>query len=88
MEKNGEAFKEKNIVPTVKHGRRSIMIWVCFSYVGTGDIVIRDGIMDSQKFKEILSQTMIPSVTGSLINNIFFNRTTTNAQLLINNQFS
>ena len=33
--KNG-AYKEKNTVPTVKHGRGSVMFWGCFATSGTG----------------------------------------------------
>ncbi len=34
--KRNEAFKEKNTVPTVKHGGGSKMFWGCFAASGTG----------------------------------------------------
>ena len=36
MVNDGEAYKEKNTVPTVKHGRGSVMFWGCFAASGTG----------------------------------------------------
>ena len=37
--KKGDAFVEKNTLPTVKHGGGSIMLWGCVAAGGTGNIV-------------------------------------------------
>jgi transposase len=37
------------------------MIWGCFGYEGTGDIAIIDGIMNSEKYQQILDEKMLPS---------------------------
>ncbi len=49
-----EAFREKNIVPTVKHGGGSNMFWSCFAASGTGCIDCVNGIMKSDDYQRIL----------------------------------
>ena len=44
----------KNNIPTVKHGGGSIMLWGCFSSVGTGKLVRIEGMVDGAKYREIL----------------------------------
>ena len=48
--RKGEYFVEKNALPTVKHGGGSIMLWVCVTTGGTGNIVRVEGRMDSTKY--------------------------------------
>ncbi|KAK3534134.1 hypothetical protein QTP86_002254 [Hemibagrus guttatus] len=38
-----------NIIPTVKHGGGSIMLWECYSAAGTGRLVRIEGKMDVQR---------------------------------------
>lgn len=56
-----EAFKEENVVPTVKHGGGSVMLWGCMSAGGTGRLHFIEGIMDRFMYKGILSSQMLPS---------------------------
>ena len=60
--KDGEAYSPKNMVPTVKFGGDSIMIWKCFSAKGVGKISVIDGKMNAQKYKQILQENLMPSV--------------------------
>ncbi len=48
-----EAFKEKNTVPTVKHGGGSKMFWGCFAVSGTGCLDCVNGIMKSDDYQII-----------------------------------
>lgn len=43
--KEGEAFKSKNTVTTLKHGGGSIMLGRCFATSGTGNLVRLRGVM-------------------------------------------
>ena len=60
--KDGESYSPKNMVPTVKFGGGSIMIWGCFSAKGVGKISLRDGNMNAQKYKQILQENLMTSV--------------------------
>ena len=57
--------KEKMIpeclVPTIKHGGGSVMVWGCFSSAGVGDLVKIEGIMKKEQYKTILENNAIPS---------------------------
>ena len=57
--------KEKMIpeclVPTIKHGGGSVMVWGCFSSAGVGDLVKIEGIMKKKQYKTILENNAIPS---------------------------
>lgn len=57
-----EAYKEKNTVPTVKHGGGSVMFWGCFAASGTGCIESVQGTMKSQDYQDILERNVLPSV--------------------------
>lgn len=60
--KRNEAFKEKNTIPTVKHGGGSLMFWGCFAASGTGCLDCVHGIMKSEDYQRILGHNVGPSV--------------------------
>ncbi len=55
----GEEYKNKCVLPKVKHGCGSVMVWGCISDVGTQFI---EGTMNANMYCYILKQSMIPSL--------------------------
>ena len=60
--RKGEEYNEKCMVPTVKHGGGSVLLWGCMSAAGVGELLFINGIMNSQMYCEILKEKMIPSL--------------------------
>lgn len=58
----GEAFHPDCIVPTVKHGGGSIMVWGCMSAAGTGDVYLCEGRMNSIKYSAMLDEVLESSI--------------------------
>ena len=59
--RKGERYKNECLLPTVKHGGGSIMVWGAISAAGTGDLVKIDGIMDKNVYHNILVKHGVPS---------------------------
>ncbi len=59
--RKGEEYKEKCMVPTVKHGGGSVLMWGCMSAAGV-ELHFIDGIMNSQMYCSILKEKMLPSL--------------------------
>ncbi len=60
--RKGEENKEKCMVPTVKHGGGSVLMWGCMSAAGVRELHFIDGIMNSQMHCSILKEKMLPSL--------------------------
>ncbi len=58
----GEEYKDKCVLPTVKHGGGSIMVWDCMSAAGTEELQLIEETMDANMYCDILRQSMIPSL--------------------------
>ncbi len=58
----GEEYKDKSVLPTVKHGGGSVMVWGCMSAAGTGEQQFIEGTMNANMYCDILKQSMIPSL--------------------------
>ncbi|KAF7248073.1 Neuronal vesicle trafficking-associated protein 1 [Varanus komodoensis] len=58
----GEEYKDKCVLPTVKHGGGSVMVWGCMSAAGTGELQFIEGTMNANMYYDILKQSMIPSI--------------------------
>lgn len=50
------------MVPTVKHGGGSVLMWGCMSAAGVGELHFIDGIMNSQMHCSILKEKMLTSL--------------------------
>ncbi len=58
----GEEYKDKCVLPTVKHGGGSVMVWGCMSAAGTRELQFIEGTMKANMYCDILKQSMIPSL--------------------------
>ncbi len=53
----GEEYKDKRVLPTVKHGGGSVMVWGCMSAASTGELQFIEGTMNANMYCDILKQT-------------------------------
>uniref|UniRef100_A0A8C5LS31 Uncharacterized protein n=1 Tax=Leptobrachium leishanense TaxID=445787 RepID=A0A8C5LS31_9ANUR len=53
--KKGTAHQYQNLIPTVKHGGGSIMVWGCFAASGPGRIVVIDGKINSRVYQDFFA---------------------------------
>lgn len=60
------------VVPTVKHGGGSVMVWGCFGGERTGDLIEVKGIMKKEQYHSILERHAIPSGLRLLGKNFIF----------------
>ncbi len=58
----GEEYNDKCVLPTVKHGGGSVMVYGCMSSAGIGELQFIAGTMNANMYCEILKQSMIPSL--------------------------
>lgn len=56
----GSRLNKKYIIPTVKHGGGSIMVWGCFSAFGVGPLHRIEGHMDRFMYRDILENHLLP----------------------------
>ncbi len=56
----GEEYKYKCVLPTVKHGGGSVMVWGYMSAAGTGELQIIEGTMNNNIYCDILKQSISP----------------------------
>lgn len=57
----GERFKDSCVIRTVKYPQ-SQMIWGCFSYYVRSPLVFVDGIMNGEKYGEVVTSFVVPVV--------------------------
>ncbi|KAK3549749.1 hypothetical protein QTP86_007732 [Hemibagrus guttatus] len=60
--KSNTAFQKKNIIPTLKYGGGSVMVWGCFAASGPGRLAVINGTMNSAVYQKILKENVRPSV--------------------------
>ncbi len=52
------------MVPTVKHGGGSILMWGCMGAAGVGELHFIEGISNSQMYCTILEEKLLPSLSA------------------------
>ena len=60
-ERAGERYNNECLQATVKHGGGSLQVWGCISANGVGDLVRINGILNAEKYRQILIHHAIPS---------------------------
>ncbi|KAI3361985.1 hypothetical protein L3Q82_012335 [Scortum barcoo] len=56
------AFQKKNIIPTVKYGGGSVVVWGCFAASGPGRLAVINGTMNSAVYQKILKENVHPAI--------------------------
>ena len=65
-------MKDVCFKPTVKYGGGSIIVCECSSANGVDDLVIMDGILNAENYKQILIHHAIHSDKGLICNGFIF----------------
>ena len=58
----GDEYKNKCVMPTVKHGVRNVMVWGYMRAASVGELHFIEGNMNPNMYCEILQQSMILSL--------------------------
>ena len=61
--KPNTALAQKNIRPTFKSGRESVLVWGCFTYMGVGKIAFIDGNFKSNDYIKILEDNLPDTIS-------------------------
>lgn len=59
--KQNEELNPKNLIPTVKHGAGSVMVWGCMSSAGVGKLHVIEGTMTHKVYIKILEENLAAS---------------------------
>ncbi|KAL1506201.1 hypothetical protein ABEB36_005603 [Hypothenemus hampei] len=59
----GEEFHPDCVVPTVKYGGGSTMVWGCMAADGVGEIFVCEGHMNSEKYINVVENKLLSSLT-------------------------
>ncbi|KAK3554272.1 hypothetical protein QTP70_020132, partial [Hemibagrus guttatus] len=54
--------RKRNIIPIVKYGGGSVMVWGCFAASGPGRLAVINGTMNSADYQKLLKENVRPSV--------------------------
>lgn len=60
--KRNSPFQENNLIPTLKHGGGSVMVWRCFAAAGPGQLTIMEYTMNSIVYQRVLEEHVRSSV--------------------------
>lgn len=59
--RSGEAYKQRCLVPTVKHPQ-AIMVWGCFSWYGVGRLHLVEQTMNAKQYIKVLEDRLIGTI--------------------------
>lgn len=59
--RKGQRYSAENVLSTVKHSPY-IMVWGCITFAGVGPIIILDGTVNAEKYKEIIREGVVPAI--------------------------
>lgn len=70
--KAANQIDSSGVMPTIKFGGGSVMVWGCFSYNGVGKLHFIEDIMDGAGYCNILSNNLLSSVNKMKLKNFIF----------------
>ena len=66
----GQDYQSDYIVPTIKHGGRSVLIWCCMSAKGVGKMTFMDFTMNARLFTQIHDSQSQEKLAGEEFSNM------------------
>lgn len=64
--RRGERFAPRCLLPTLRGGGGSVMVWAAFSSSGTGPIHRIQGMLKSTDYRDLLSDVLMPYATDNM----------------------
>ena len=64
-----KAYYSECLVPTAKHGDRSVIIWAAISWYSTGPTITLNGQNTTSDYVDILGNQLLPMVQMLFLNN-------------------
>ncbi|GFX67118.1 transposable element Tcb2 transposase [Trichonephila clavipes] len=69
--KNKTALEPQNVLPTLKHGGRNVMVWRCVANNGAGNLAFIDNKMNALAYIDVLRHNLLDSAKKLSMENTF-----------------
>ncbi|GFX01811.1 uncharacterized protein TNCV_1022141 [Trichonephila clavipes] len=71
LEKNKRDLEPQNVLPTLKHGGKNVLVWGCVAHNGAGNLAFIDSKMNALDYMDVLRHNLIDSAKKLSMRNTF-----------------